>query len=619
MATLSRRFTAAFILIVAVPALLVSVALSRLYLSALYQTVARQAEATAGQVAQNIRVETDNVAVLLAALLQDGELRQSVELRDRSRDPRVRFQEARRIDAKLTSFFSYTKEVGVVVVRSKGGAAYTFSNYPNLRGLAGMDRGAYRGALEDPGTVYLFDTLEGLSTNIGEKNVISLAVCPAQRDDTDIQAILASFRVPLLDELGNRGGAPGDAAVVIFGRSGKPLLSGLPGASAPDLERLGRMAAAAGSGEPAPTVQELRAGGRTWLASFSHLGSTGWDLALLTDKGALTRRVTKYQWYLYPAVSLLLILFLAYAEVFFARIAGPVRALVGHMGRVGRGDYAVRADFHDVEELAELTRGFNRMVEEVDRLQGERERSEKERLAAELDALRYQINPHFVANTLNSIRLMASAVRADAIAGMTRDLMRVLADSYAGAGKLTELSREIENVRSYVEIMKVRFGELLTVAFELEPGTGDLLTLRMILQPIVENSILHGFKGAPEGGPGRPLRGSIQVSARLEPRELPPPSGLEHGTQYLPGLALVLEVHDDGNGMEPAAVRDLLERGPAPGGRNRIGLANVHRRIRLNFGEPYGLEVESVPGSHTRVRYVLPALARVEAQEAVHA
>jgi two-component system sensor histidine kinase YesM len=202
---------------------------------------------------------------------------------------------------------------------------------------------------------------------------------------------------------------------------------------------------------------------------------------------------------------------------------------------------------------------------------------------------------------------------------MTRDLMRVLADSYAGAGKLTELAREIENVRSYVEIMKVRFGELLTVAFELEPGTEDLLTLRMILQPIVENSILHGFKGAPEGGPGRSLRGSIQVSARLEPRELPPPTGLEHGTQYLPGLALVLEVHDDGNGMEPAAVRALLERGPAPGGRNRIGLANVHRRIRLNFGAPYGLEVESVPGSHTRVCYVLPALARVETQETVHA
>jgi two-component system sensor histidine kinase YesM len=305
--------------------------------------------------------------------------------------------------------------------------------------------------------------------------------------------------------------------------------------------------------------------------------------------------------------------------VFFARIAGPVRAMVGHMGRVGRGDYAVRADFHDVEELAELTRGFNAMVEEVDRLQGERERSEKERLAAELDALRYQINPHFVANTLNSIRLMASAVRADAIAGMTRDLMRVLADSYAGAGKLTELSREIENVRAYVEIMKVRFGELLSAEFELEPGTGDLLSLRMILQPIVENSILHGFKGAPDGGPARPTRGSIQVSARLEPRELPPPLALEHGAQYLPGLALVLEVLDDGNGMDPATAAGILERGPGPGGRNRIGLANVHRRIRLNYGAPYGLEVESAQGEFTRVRYLLPALARVETQEAAHA
>ena len=108
MVTLSRRFSAGFILILALPSLLISVILARLYLSALYQTVALQAEVTAEQVAQNMRAETDNVAILLAALFNDGELRQSVELCAAATDPKAHYEEARRIEQKLSSFFNYT-------------------------------------------------------------------------------------------------------------------------------------------------------------------------------------------------------------------------------------------------------------------------------------------------------------------------------------------------------------------------------------------------------------------------------------------------------------------------------------------------------------------------------
>jgi len=611
--TLSRRFSAAFILIVAVPSLLISVVLARLYLSALYQTVAQQAEATGEQLAQNLRAETDNVAIILAALLQDAELRQSVDLCAHSRDRKVLYQETRRIDQKLTSFFNYTKEIGAVVLYSKSGATYSFSNYPNIRGLAAMDRSVCAPAAADPGKIFQFDTLECLTLNIGEKNIISLAVCPARHDETAIEGILVSFRVPSFDGLAAASGQNGDSAVVIFGRSGKPILANIPGATPADLGGLARLATAPAAGAgPGGSVREVRAGGRTWLTTFAPMDSTGWTVVLLTDKGSLSRRILKYQWYLYPALALLAFLFISYAEVFFARIAAPIRAMVGHMGRVGQGDYGVRAEDQDIAELAELTRGFNGMVQEVERLLTERERSERERLAAELDALRYQINPHFVANTLNSIRLMASVARVDSIAGMTRDLMRVLSDSYSGVEKLTGLAREIENVGAYVGIMKMRFGELLEVGFDLAPGTGQLLTLRMILQPIVENSILHGFAG---GAPARSGRGTIQVSARLEARDLPPPLCPEPWAEPVPGQVLVLEVYDDGAGMAPERAGRALESRPDRGGLNRIGLANVQRRIRLNFGEPYGLEVESEPGGYTRVRYLLPALRRApEAQ-----
>jgi two-component system sensor histidine kinase YesM len=610
MVTLSRRFSAAFILVVALPSLLVSAVLVRLYLSALYETVARQTEVTAEQVAQNIRNETDNVAILAAALVHDQQLRDLAAAYGAATDKKVRYLAARKLDEKLVSFFNYTKQVGAVVVYLRDGSAYAYSNYPNIRGVGAIDRRVYADAAADPGKVFLLDTFEAPTANVGERSMISLAVCPAKDDETAVEAILVMFRAPYFDALEARWGDDAGSAVVVFGRSGKPILSSLPASAHPEeVDALARLASAAAAGDGA-SVRDVQADGRRWLATLYPMRSTGWTLALLADEAALSRRVTKYQWYLYPAVALLTALFLVYAEVFFARVAGPIRAVVRHMGRVGKGDYAVRAQEQSIAELAELAHGFNAMVEETERLVQERERSERERLSAELDALRYQINPHFVANTLNSIRLMAVAARADGIAAMTRDLMRVLSDSYSGVERLAELSREIENVTAYVGIMKVRFGERFALELSLEPGTEALLTLRMILQPIVENSILHGFSGGASGAPARVERGAIRVAARLETRALPATPCPDEGAEVLPGKVLVVEVSDDGSGMEPDRAARVLEGKPEQGGLYRIGVSNVHRRIRLNYGEPYGLEVESKPGEYTRVRYVLPALVR---------
>jgi hypothetical protein len=139
MVTLSRRFSVAFLLIVALPSLVVSVVLARLYLSALYQTVAAQAEVTAQQVAQNVQTETDNFAILTAALVH-AELRQLADAYATAPGKRERYLAARRLDEKLVSFFNYTKQVGAVVLFLEGGGSYSYSNYPNLRGLAAVDR-----------------------------------------------------------------------------------------------------------------------------------------------------------------------------------------------------------------------------------------------------------------------------------------------------------------------------------------------------------------------------------------------------------------------------------------------------------------------------------------------
>jgi hypothetical protein len=146
MVTISRRFSAAFVLIVALPSLLISVLLARLYLSALDQTVARQTAVTAEQAAQNIRAETDGVAILAAALLHDAQLRELAEGYAGAADRTGRYLAARRLDEKLVSFFNFSKQIGAVVLFPRGGASYAYSSYPNIRGLAGIDRSVLAGA-----------------------------------------------------------------------------------------------------------------------------------------------------------------------------------------------------------------------------------------------------------------------------------------------------------------------------------------------------------------------------------------------------------------------------------------------------------------------------------------
>jgi two-component system sensor histidine kinase YesM len=614
MTTLSRRFSGAFILIVAVPSLVVSVLLSRLYLSALYKIVELQSQATAEQVAQNVRLETDNVAVLAAALFHDGELRRLSDGYSQAESAPEHFRWARALDEKLVSFFTYSNRVGEVVLYLEQGV-YRYSNDPTLRVAETVDRSELAEAAADPGKVFLLDTLDG--GHSGEKHMISIAVAPMPGDPSAAKTILLRFRVPAFDALAAGPGGEAALDVVMLGRSGRPILSSLPAET--DGQELAMRAGAtarSAAGGDRSLLRYLRAAGRSWLATVRPLESTGWTLLLLADEAALSRRVTRYAWYLYPAIALLTILFIAYAELFFARVAAPIRTIIGHMERVGQGDYDVRATPPAIRELAELSRGFNRMVEETERLQAEREQTERERLTAELEALRYQINPHFIANTLNSIRLMALAVRADAIADMTRDLMRMLSDSYAGAGVFTELSRELAGISAYVGIMKVRFGERFALELDAEPGTESLLVLRMILQPLVENSILHGFGGT--GARGRAGRGTIRVTARREERALPPAACPEPGVAAVAGEVLILEVRDDGAGMRPGArTEPATERRGGPESLHRIGLSNVERRIALNFGAPYGMEIESEPGAFTVIRFVLPALVRSDADSEV--
>lgn len=587
MVSLNRRFNMVFILLVALPLLLVCLSLSLFYMNALIDTVQGQANGLLEQVAQNVDKELTNVSVLTATLRYDKELNAAAEARGQSRTSPERIAAAQRMSVRLNDIFTFTNRMGLIAVYMRDGTVLQSSNYPNLQLPILGDQAAYRGARSQPDQVVIIDSLSGMAPQ-GERFILSALICPGDGADSGIEAIMVMFRISYLDQLTVPPRQDESAGLILLGRDRGAILSDFTGRlDANDRERIRRLP---------PGGAELRLQGKSFLVNSRQLEPAGWTLLLAVDKAGITKRIMDYQWYLYPALALMTGLFLVYAMVFFARVSRPIHGVVENMRRFAAGQDTLPVRAEGISELVALTRNFESMETEIRRLDAERESQSQRRLAAEIRALQFQINPHFVANTLNSIRMMALAARNDAIRDMTQALIRILADSYASADPMTNLASEAENLKSYLAIMKVRFAEHFRTEWRIDDDCLDCHVLRMCLQPLVENAILHGFAGLPR-------QGLLEITARREARA--------DGSAEL----LLVEIRDNGLGMEEAKRRSLLAEAAQPAGNgsgglaevsNHIGVRNVHERIRLHFGADYGLEIASAAGEGTTVRLRLP-------------
>jgi two-component system LytT family sensor kinase len=212
------------------------------------------------------------------------------------------------------------------------------------------------------------------------------------------------------------------------------------------------------------------------------------------------------------------------------------------------------------------------------RIEHRLQEQEKLLLAAKIEALASQINPHFLFNTLTSISslIRSHPETARMLIGKLSGLLRRLLRSH---DHFVTLREEMESIDEYLDIEVVRFGPSLKVEKHLSPDTLEILVPSMILQPLVENSIKHGFSRKVGGG-------RILIRSRLDN-----------------GLAII-EVEDDGTGMSEERLSTALGGG--------IGLSNVNERLRVIYGEGYGLKLTSRPGRGTSARIEIPELALVE-------
>ena len=241
-------------------------------------------------------------------------------------------------------------------------------------------------------------------------------------------------------------------------------------------------------------------------------------------------------------------------------------------------------------EMMALSDSFGDMVVRIQELMT-RVRSEEVALRkTELRALQAQINPHFLYNTLDSIALMCEDGRNKDAVDMVNALARLFRISISKGHELIPIQKEVEHAQSYLKIQKFRYKNQFEYGFEVEEQCLKYYCNKITLQPIIENAIYHGVNGLVD-------EGHIEIRVRAE------------------GEDVLFTVEDNGVGMEPEQIEEIFRR--KPDGKSGIGIKNVNDRLKIWFGDAYGITIESVPDEGTKVTVRMPKV-REEVEHEKH-
>jgi len=276
---------------------------------------------------------------------------------------------------------------------------------------------------------------------------------------------------------------------------------------------------------------------------------------------------------------------IAFANIAVRRYAKRTRAIAKAMRLAQQGNLSVRVPAGRTDELDEISASFNRMCEELTQYINQVYVSEIKMKHAELVAFQAQINPHFLYNTLEAIRMRALTKGAVDVG----EMIYVLGSLFRYAVKpdtVVTLEDEAEYCRQYLELYKVRYRDKIDYRISIDEAVKNARLFKLLLQPLVENAIVHGIK---------PSKSGNMIRIRAYPEE--------------DGKAVAIEVENNGKGMKPErlqAVREMLAGAGSLGASESLGIRNVHERVRLSFGEAYGLDIRSSPGEGTLVRIRIP-------------
>ena len=322
-----------------------------------------------------------------------------------------------------------------------------------------------------------------------------------------------------------------------------------------------------------------------YTAVVSSVEENGWKVVSMVSTSRLTAAYNRVMGISLLVISLLLLLFYLFSRYFLGEIITPLHSVMEGMKEMEEGNLTVHVEPAGQNEIRTMIHSFNRMVRELKASIEENERVQQKKHRAEVNALQSQINPHFLVNTLNSIRFMAQVSRFEGIRRMAEALIKILSCSFRGSISFYTVREELDVLDSYIYLMKIRYSDGFEVEYHIDQGCLAYKMPRLILQPIVENSIVHGLAEKEDD------IGHLKISLKEEVE------------------SLLFTVEDDGRGMTQEEIEALLHPKEREEDDNTsIGIENVLGRLKLNFGERGQVWMESRIGRYTRTFLRIPKL-----------
>ncbi|GGF89149.1 histidine kinase [Paenibacillus albidus] len=311
------------------------------------------------------------------------------------------------------------------------------------------------------------------------------------------------------------------------------------------------------------------------------LPQTGWKIVgvayydeIVTTKRDLNQFLA---WFLAAVILGVIIV----SVLLSARIARPIRKLERTVKLVGEGDLHTPINVSGAYEVEQLSKRFNLMLQRIRQLMEQIIYEQETKRKGELEVLQSQINPHFLYNTLNSVIRLAERGKTDEVITMIQSLSRFFRISLSKGSNIITVQEELDHIRHYLVIQSFRFKNKFRYEITARDEVLQVQTIKLILQPLVENAIYHGIEMMPD-------EGLISIDARLQ------------------GELVVIRISDNGLGMSPERLGMILSGSKSSSG-SGVGVKNVNERIGLYYGREYGLSFESEIEEGTTVTITFPA------------
>lgn len=328
-------------------------------------------------------------------------------------------------------------------------------------------------------------------------------------------------------------------------------------------------------------IQDLN--GEKRMLTINTLPYADWKIVgvFYMDEIAATKKETSIfvKWILFFGV----VFFIVILAFISAKISQPIKQLEQSMKMVEEGRFDINIDIKGEDEVVRLSKTFNMMISRIRQLMNQIVVEQEAKRKSELNALQAQINPHFLYNTLDSIVWMAENEKSGDVITMVTSLARLFRISISKGKHIITVNEELIHARNYLIIQKMRYKNKFEFSFQVQEEILKYKTLKLILQPIIENAIYHGIEYMVD-------EGLITIWGRIMDGKL------------------LFEVRDDGLGMKKDILENILSREAIDKKTFGVGVKNVHERIRLYFGNEYGLEIESELEEGTSVKIWLPLI-----------